>query len=365
MHLHLYKMSYRNERYATNSKHHIYYTHAETLMRYLGCTDSRLCCHRKFSIARYFCCFVGVLHLHPQQEKPAMQSNPYIPVRYCSILRTSVSRYFGILTNHLPSGAYFYTLLPMATMRKFQSMVRMTTALILVLVHLLFVEAELLFWSVVHRPTARERSEAISYSSASKMLRVLRMMLGVQIDIAVPPALMSYRTIFIANHQSLFDIPIILTFLRHHRTLFIVKHTLQKGFPGVSRLLRLQGHAFINRKSQLLTTMRVLSRFAARIPDERSVVIFPEGTRTTDGTLLPFLRAGLMHMMLHTRRSVTALIIEGSYQLNMGVYRNRVQHPDPIRIRVLEHIDAPATKRDMEHSIDMLEQAYRSALGCT
>src|SRR5690606_31215405 len=54
--------------------------------------------------------------------------------------------------------------------------------------------------------------------------------------------------IFVANHQSMYDIPPLIYFLRKHHAKFISKIELAKGIPSISFNLRHGGAANINRK---------------------------------------------------------------------------------------------------------------------
>src|SRR3569623_2485 len=54
--------------------------------------------------------------------------------------------------------------------------------------------------------------------------------------------------IFVANHQSLFDIPVMIWYLRKYHAKFISKIELAKGIPSISYNLRHGGAANIDRK---------------------------------------------------------------------------------------------------------------------
>ena len=84
--------------------------------------------------------------------------------------------------------------------------------------------------------------------------------------------------IFVANHQSLFDIPPMIWALRKHHPKFVSKIELGKGIPSVSFNLRHGGAALINRKDSS-QALKELFSFGKRVHDNTwSAVIFPEGT---------------------------------------------------------------------------------------
>jgi len=99
--------------------------------------------------------------------------------------------------------------------------------------------------------------------------------------------------IVVANHQSLFDIPLLIWLLRRYRTKFVAKKALGRGIPSASYVLRTNGHALIDRADavQSVDTIRRVAQAAQH--NSGCVVIFPEGTRARDGNLKKFKTGGL------------------------------------------------------------------------
>ncbi|HVW13251.1 MAG TPA: lysophospholipid acyltransferase family protein [Mucilaginibacter sp.] len=99
--------------------------------------------------------------------------------------------------------------------------------------------------------------------------------------------------IFVANHQSLYDIPVMIWFLRKYHAKFVSKIELTKGIPSVSYNLRHGGGANIDRKDPR-QSITELGKLGTRMKEKRwSCVIFPEGTRSKDGTIRAFQPAGI------------------------------------------------------------------------
>jgi len=99
--------------------------------------------------------------------------------------------------------------------------------------------------------------------------------------------------IFVANHQSLYDVIGIIWFLRRFHAKFVSKKELGKGIPSVSYNLRHGGSVLIDRKDpkQAIPLIKGLSEYIEK--HKRSAVIFPEGTRSKDGKPKEFLQSGL------------------------------------------------------------------------
>ena len=99
--------------------------------------------------------------------------------------------------------------------------------------------------------------------------------------------------IIVANHQSMYDIPPMIWFLRKLHPKFISKKELGKGIPSVSYNLRHGGSVLIDRKNveQALSEIKKIGQYIEK--HNRSVVIFPEGTRSKTGHPKKFSENGL------------------------------------------------------------------------
>ena len=99
--------------------------------------------------------------------------------------------------------------------------------------------------------------------------------------------------IFVANHQSMWDIPPLIWYLRSWHPKFISKKALGKGIPTISFNLKYGGSVLIDRNDseQAQKTIKKVAKYISA--HNRSVVIFPEGTRSKTGILKPFKRKGL------------------------------------------------------------------------
>lgn len=112
--------------------------------------------------------------------------------------------------------------------------------------------------------------------------------------------------IIVTNHQSMYDIPPIIWYMRKHHPKFVSKKELGKGIPSVSFNLRHGGSALIDRKdgAQALSEIAKLGKYIET--HNRSAVIFPEGTRSRDGKPKKFKPMGLKTLM---KNAPSALIV--------------------------------------------------------
>ena len=116
--------------------------------------------------------------------------------------------------------------------------------------------------------------------------------------------------VFASNHASLIDIPLLLIAVNRY-TVFIAKSELSK-IPIFKSILDMAGFIFVDRKNNdsAVKSMNNLMDDIKKIP--RSVAIFPEGTRTSDGNLLPF-KKGAAIFAINTDIPVIPVAISGTY----------------------------------------------------
>lgn len=103
--------------------------------------------------------------------------------------------------------------------------------------------------------------------------------------------------LIVTNHQSIYDIPPIIWYLRKHHPLFVAKKELSRGIPFVSYVLRHSGAALIDRGNSR-QALKAISEMGATAHRERlSMVIFPEGTRSKTGRIKSFAWKGIATLL--------------------------------------------------------------------
>ena len=166
--------------------------------------------------------------------------------------------------------------------------------------------------------------------------------------------------VYTPNHQSLLDPPIIWTSLgspaRH--IAFLVKKELGR-VPILGYGIKQLGFVFVDRSN----TERALAsarRAAERLRAGRSFAVFPEGTRTRDGRLLPFKR-GAFHMAVEAGVPVVPVSLDGTYRaMPRGAMRLRSV---PIRLTIHDPIPtAGLTQEDVPELTERVRAIVASAV---
>ncbi len=147
--------------------------------------------------------------------------------------------------------------------------------------------------------------------------------------------------IFVANHQGMYDIPPIIWYMRKHHPKFISKKELGKGIPSISYNLRHGGNLLIDRKNGRESLVK-MSKFADYLnQNNRSAVIFPEGTRSRTGAPKEFAVKGLQllfkkmpeaYVVPVTINNSWKLFRYGSFPMGIGTHiRFKVHEPIPVK----------------------------------
>jgi len=160
--------------------------------------------------------------------------------------------------------------------------------------------------------------------------------------------------VFIGNHASLFDPPLIISTLPC-RPVFVAKRELA-WVPFLGWVIALAGFIFIDR-SRRVQALASLKRAARRIHGGQSIVAFPEGTRSLDGSLLPF-KKGPFALALQADVPLIPIAIyggagilpKGDWRVGAGAYRMRVGTP----ILPSDGEDAEALREKLREALSTL-----------
>ncbi len=165
--------------------------------------------------------------------------------------------------------------------------------------------------------------------------------------------------IIVTNHQSMYDIPPLIWYLRKYHPKFVSKKELGKGIPSVSYNLRHGGSALIDRKDRRQARAELVRLGQYIQQTGRSAVIFPEGTRSRNGAPKPFKTYGLQVMIEHAPDAqLLPISINHSWQMfRYGKFPNGLGN----HIRFKVHPPIPVTPAG-EGKLERLESLIVSHL---
>ena len=150
-------------------------------------------------------------------------------------------------------------------------------------------------------------------------------------------------TIYICNHQSTLDAPVLFKSLWPVPFRYVSKHTL-KYVPVTGWYLMVAGYIFINRSNRR-AAVATLDAAAVKVRAGTSIVVFPEGTRSETGAILPF-KKGPFALATKAKVAICPVTIEGTGKV-MPKNSWKIT-PGPVRVKIGSPIDPTPFGNDRE-----------------
>ena len=165
-------------------------------------------------------------------------------------------------------------------------------------------------------------------------------------------AILPEQYVVVSNHQSLFDIAALFRFLGGKRTRFVAKDTLVK-VPMVGKMLKAQRHCMVPRKGSPTVSMGALDKFSSQVVRENQIpVIFPEGTRSRDGSVGKFYSAGFRRLAEKTGLPIAVFALDGGWKIaKLGTILTNL-HRGVYRVKALKVFSPPQTKEDEKRILE-------------
>ena len=190
--------------------------------------------------------------------------------------------------------------------------------------------------------------------------RIAFKLLGMQVEIQGIENIPSDEpVIFISNHQSMMDIKLSLAFIPVNFS-FISKDTVFH-IPILGAYMTASGHIPIQRtedRKAYATLLTAINKLTAK----KSLVVFPEGTRSEDGKLGTFKR-GISLIILKSGRRVVPMAICGSNQFMPK--RGWLSYPEKRYVKICfgKPLSFDSTRTDREYTIDVTNKLQKEVSG--
>jgi 1-acyl-sn-glycerol-3-phosphate acyltransferase len=189
-------------------------------------------------------------------------------------------------------------------------------------------------WGLLVAIVSRDRP-GVAVRYARWVARWVAPLLGLRVRIADGERLTSYRPcIFICNHQSLLDVPVLAHAFRAGSVVIAKKEVVSVPFFGW--LYDATGQIRIDRGDTQQAVGRLREAEEAIRARKVGVWIFPEGTRgTVPGEMLPFKKGAFM-MAVHTGAPLVPVVV--SPLMPASDIRRRRLGRNEVEVRVLEPV---------------------------
>lgn len=162
--------------------------------------------------------------------------------------------------------------------------------------------------------------------------------------------------VFVANHQSAYDIFSIYGYLGHQFR-WMMKKSLER-IPLVGYACRRAGHIYVDKHSPAAVRL-TMETAEKRLRGGMSVVVFPEGSRTKDGHIHAFRRGAYM-LAMEFNLPVVPVTVDGAY--NIMPPDALLMRPGLITITIHKPIEAGEDGHDLTALMEQSRDAIISAL---
>jgi 1-acyl-sn-glycerol-3-phosphate acyltransferase len=122
-------------------------------------------------------------------------------------------------------------------------------------------------------------------------------------------------TLIVMNHQSLMDIPLVVKTVEGGYPRIVTRSRYNRFVPLISHMVRLYQYPVIDptaNPKDLLRSVRAMAR-SARDSDV-PIAIFPEGTRSRDGSIGRFKTRGLSMLLKQREWTVYVFVVDGYWR---------------------------------------------------
>jgi 1-acyl-sn-glycerol-3-phosphate acyltransferase len=176
-----------------------------------------------------------------------------------------------------------------------------------------------------------------SFLSARTWARGLLWCAGVDLDVTREAALRpEERYVLVCNHQSLFDIPVLLVTVPGS-TRFLAKRSLFR-IPVFGWAMRVAGFVPVDREDRS-RAKEAMDGALRQLAKGRSILLFPEETRSLDGRIREFQRGAFL-IALKAKCPLVPVGVRGTRQIQRK--GSRLVHPGTVHVRYGVPVDPSA-----------------------
>jgi 1-acyl-sn-glycerol-3-phosphate acyltransferase len=160
--------------------------------------------------------------------------------------------------------------------------------------------------------------------------------------------------VFAANHQSIYDIPILFASLPFQ--LRIIAKASLGSVPFLGWHLQRAGHVLVDRANPGAGVVKRMARLAAR---GQSLIVFPEGTRSVDGSVARF-KAGSFVIAVQAGLPIVPISLTGSR--HVMVKGRLTVRPGDVTLTVHEPVETSGVARERARDLaDTVRDVVASA----
>lgn len=168
---------------------------------------------------------------------------------------------------------------------------------------------------------------------------------GVRVEVEGLENIPSETALFVGNHQGNFDIPIILSKLGPLKSIVAKKETA--NIPGIRMWMTHFDCIFMDRQNPR-QSLQSLNKAQELLEQGRSVIIFPEGTRSKGPEMIEF-KAGALRCALKTGTPIVPFALDGSWRAMEE--RKYIMKPANVKLHILPAVKVVGMEKAQTRTI--------------
>ena len=200
-----------------------------------------------------------------------------------------------------------------------------------------------------------DNSGNLSHRVSSLWCRLLCKLNGVEVEIdGLENILYDKPQIFVSNHQGYFDIFALSGYLPV-QIRWVAKSSLFK-IPFMGWAMKASGYIPVERGDRK-KAFEAFNKTLEKLKEGSSIIIFPEGTRSEDGTIGPFKKGSNLIASRAKCPMVPVTLIGSGNIIKKG---SGTISPGPIRVIISPPVEASADKKENEAVLESIRETIVS-----
>lgn len=223
-------------------------------------------------------------------------------------------------------------------------------------ISLIFLTPSMLHARHLERSGRCDELHSLVNKKVSRWMGAMLWLAGVTVSVSGHENIPDTPCVFVSNHQGNFDIPLLLRHLDSPHGV-VAKAELHR-LPFIRVWMRYLGCVFIDRHNPR-QSVTALNEAAQSVQNGRSMIVFPEGTRSRSDSVGEF-KSGGFKVAFKAGAPIVPVCIDGSFKV-MEANKMLIK-PARVNIRILPKIETSGLSKDELHGI--CEQVRELIIDC-
>jgi 1-acyl-sn-glycerol-3-phosphate acyltransferase len=210
--------------------------------------------------------------------------------------------------------------------------------------YMIYIAIRKLKYNFVKNKLSKEQKDDYLYDVVNKWSKAIIKYSGLKVEVIGKENLPNETCLYVADHQSQLDIPLIMANINTVSGAVAKKE--MESWPIISSWMKEFDCVFINREDAREGLKSILLG-VEHLKNERSMLIFPEGTRSKKHEINEF-KKGSMKLAIKAKVPVVPVTVDGAFKGLEG-------EPEDLRAKVVFHKPIYIDKLDKEEQSNLSE----------